>query len=125
MRATVSARAQARSADLTAIARLLKEGLATLETATSFLVEAEPARAAAGSVPYLQLLGTVCAGWLITRLALAAERRGASDGADAAFLSAKRGTARFYAEHFLALAPGYLPGIVGGTTVLDFDPDLF
>jgi hypothetical protein len=125
MRATVSALAQARSADLTAIARLLKEGLATLETATSFLVEAEPARAAAGSVPYLQLLGTVCAGWLITRLALAAERRGASDGADAAFLSAKRGTARFYAEHFLALAPGYLPGIVGGTTVLDFDPDLF
>ena len=30
---------------------------------------------------------------------------------------------RFYAEHFLALAPGYLPAILGGGTVLDLDPD--
>ena len=76
-------------------------------------------------MPYLQLFGTVCAGWLIARLALAAERRSATKGGDAAFLSAKRLTARFYAEHFLALAPGYLPGIVGGATVLDFAPDQF
>ena len=81
--------------------------------------------AAAGSVPYLQLFGTVCAGWLTARLALAADRRFAKKAGDAAFLSAKRLTARFYAEHFLALAPGYLPGIVGGGTVLDFDQDQF
>jgi hypothetical protein len=65
----------------------------------------------------------VCAGWLTARLALAAERRSAENGADAAFLSAKRLAARFYAEHFLAFAPGYLPGIIGGGTVLGFDPD--
>ena len=34
-------------------------------------------------------------------------------------------TMRFYAEHFLALASGYLPGVVGGSTVLDFDLDRF
>jgi 3-(methylthio)propanoyl-CoA dehydrogenase len=125
MRMTAAALGQARSTDLAAIARPLQEGLMALETATSFLVEAEPALAAAGSVPYLQLLGTVCGGWLITRLALAAERRGAANGGDAAFLSAKRLSARFYAEHFLAPAPGYLSGVVGGGTVLDFDPDQF
>jgi hypothetical protein len=125
MQATVAALGDARSTDLAAIARPLQDGLATLETAMAFLVEAEPALAAAGSVPYLQLFGTVCAGWLTARLALAAERRFAKKGGDAAFLSAKRLTARFYAEHFLALAPGYLPGILGGATVLDFDPDQF
>ena len=123
MRRVVELLGQARSADLTAIARIFKEGLAALETATSFLVEAAPALAAAGSVPYLQLLGTVSAGWLMTRLAVAAERRSAGSRGAASFLSAKRATARFYVEHFLALAPGYLSGVVGGSTVVDFDPD--
>ena len=123
MRATVEALGRARSPDLTAIAQPLKEGLAALEAATSFVVEAAPELAAAGSMPYLRLLGTVCAGWLMTRLALAAERRSAENGGDTAFLSAKRSTARFYAEHFLALAPGYLAAVVGGSTVLNFDPD--
>jgi 3-(methylthio)propanoyl-CoA dehydrogenase len=125
IRETAAALGQAGSVELAAIVRPLQDGLAALETATSFLVEAEPPLAAAGSVPYLQLLGTVCGGWLITRLALAAERRGAANGGDAAFLSAKRLSARFYAEHFLAPAPGYLSGVVGGGTVLDFDPDEF
>ena len=123
MRATAKLLSQARSTDVVAIARPLQEGLTALETATSFLVEAEPAPAAAGSVPYLQLFGTVCGGWLTAQLALAAERRSAESRGDDAFLSAKRATARFYAEHFLALAPSYLPGVMGGSTVLDFDPD--
>jgi len=59
----------------------------------------------------------------MARLALAAERRGAENGKDNAFLAAKQATARFYAEHFLALAPSYLSGVLGGGTVLDFDPD--
>jgi len=116
---------EARSTGLTALARPLQEGLSALEGATSYLVEAEPARAAAGSVPYLQLLGIVSAGWLMARQALAAERRSTEGPGDAAFLSAKPATARFYAEHFLVLAPGYLPGVLGGATVLDFDPALF
>ena len=123
MRETAGPFGDARSADIAAIIRPLQDGIDSLETATSFLVEAEPALAAAGSVPYLQLLGTVCAGWLIARLALASERRSTESGADVAFLSAKCRIARFYAEHFLALAPGYLPGIVRGDSVLNVDPD--
>jgi 3-(methylthio)propanoyl-CoA dehydrogenase len=116
---------RARSANLAAFSEALRQGLAALETATSYLVEAEAAPAAAGSAPYLTLFGTVCAGWLMARLALAAERRRAVRGSDTAFLAAKLITARFYAEHFLALAPGYLPGVVGGGTVLDLDPGRF
>ena len=125
MRETVTVLEQARSTDLAAVTAALHDGLAALETATSYLVEAEAAQAAAGSVPYLTLLGTVCAGWLMARLALAAERRGAADGGNLAFHRAKLATARFYAEHFLALAPGYVPGVVGGRTVCDFDPGQF
>jgi 3-(methylthio)propanoyl-CoA dehydrogenase len=123
MRETVAAMAERRSPDLAAITAALRDGLAALDTATAYLVKAEAARAAAGSVPYLQLLGTVCAGWLMARSALAAEASSAAAGGRTAFLAAKRSTARFYAEHFLALAPGYLPGVIGGDTVLDFDPD--
>ena len=115
------------SSDIVAIGGALRAGLAALETATAQLVDSEPAAAAAGSAPYLQLLGTVCAGWLMARQALAADRllaAGEAEG-DPAFLRAKITTARFYAEHFLALAPGHLPAILGAATVLDFDPDQF
>ena len=119
MRGTVATLGQARSTDLAAIARPLQDGLMALETATSFLVEAEAAQAADGSVPYLQLLGT----WLTARLALAAERRGAESPNDTKFPLRQACEARFYAEHFLALALGFPPDIIGGSTVLDFDPD--
>ena len=88
-----------------------------MEEATEYLVAAEPALAAAGSAPYLQLFGTVAGAWLMARLALAARGRGGD------FAAAKLATARFYAEHFLARAPAYLPAITGGATVIDFDPD--
>jgi alkylation response protein AidB-like acyl-CoA dehydrogenase len=125
IRETVTALQQAGPADLTAIAAPLQQGVTAFENATAYLVEAEPAPAAAGSSPYLTLLGTVSAGWLMGRQALAAERRRAANGEDAAFLAAKVLTAQFYAEHLLALAPGYLPGITGGAIVLDFDPRQF
>jgi len=106
--------------------RALAEGLATLESATVYLVAAEPALAAAGSAPYLALFGTVAGGWLMARLARAAQgtpgQRGAPEGER--FAAAKLATARCYAEHYLARAPGYLPAIMGGATVLGFDPEL-
>jgi 3-(methylthio)propanoyl-CoA dehydrogenase len=97
--------------------RGLAEGLDALERATGHLVEADPAHAAAGSVPYLQLFGTVLSGWLMGRLALAAHERGGE------FAAAKFAVACFYAEHFLARAPAYLPAILGGAAIVDFDPD--
>jgi len=123
--ATVTQLEQAQGADLVAIGAQLRAGAATLEAATAYLVEADAGFAAAGSVPYLQLSGTVYGGWLMARQALAAFRRLAGGEEDTAFLSTKIATARFYADHFLALAPGHLAGIRGGATVLDSDPDRF
>jgi len=99
------------------IHRGLAEGLDALERATAYLVAAEPALAAAGSAPYLALFGTVAGGWLMARLARAADANAAAE-----FAAAKLATARCYAAHYLARAPGYLPAIKGGATILGFDP---
>jgi alkylation response protein AidB-like acyl-CoA dehydrogenase len=102
-----------------ALHRGLAEGIDALERATEHLVEAAPALAAAGSSPYLALFGTVAGGWLMARLALAARK-----GDDDAAAAARAATARFYAEHYLARAPAYLPAILGGATTVDFPPEM-
>ncbi|MRD49159.1 acyl-CoA dehydrogenase [Caenimonas koreensis] len=72
-----------------------------------------PNAAFAGSVPYLMLAGNVVAGWQLARSLMAAEDLAAS-GEDKAFMEAKVATARFYAEHILAKAPGTRDAIVDG-----------
>jgi 3-(methylthio)propanoyl-CoA dehydrogenase len=104
--------------ELAVLRQRLTDATAALDTATAYLVTAEPALAAAGSVPYLHLCGTVLGGWLMARVAAVALQRH-----DAALSAAKLATARFYAEHFLARAQAYLPAVMGGATVVDFDPD--
>jgi alkylation response protein AidB-like acyl-CoA dehydrogenase len=104
--------------ELMPLRQRLTDATAALDTATAYLVAADPAVAAAGSAPYLQLFGTVLGGWLIARVAASALRQPAAD-----LKGAKLATARFYADHFLARAPSYLPGIMSGATVVDFDPD--
>lgn len=123
--ATAAAIESVDAGDLSVTGQTLRAGLTALETATAFLVETDAATAAAGSVPYLQLFGIVCAGWLMARQALAAHSRLAANDGDPAFLRAKIATAQFYADHFLALAPGHLAAIRGGATVLGFDSDQF
>jgi alkylation response protein AidB-like acyl-CoA dehydrogenase len=117
MRATIAKLGDTR---LMPIRGHLAAGIDALDQATAYLVAADPAIAAAGSTPYLALFGTVAAGWLMARLAAAALQRDA-DG----FSAAKLATARFFAEHFLARAPSYLPGVMGGATVVEFDPEMF
>jgi hypothetical protein len=104
--------------ELAVLRQRLTDATAALDTATAYLVTAEPALAAAGSAPYLNLCGTVLGGWLMARVAAAALQRH-----DAGLSAAKLATARFYAEHFLARAQAYLPAVMGGATVVDFDPD--
>ena len=104
--------------ELAALRQRLTDATAALDTATAYLVTAEPALAAAGSVPYLHLCGTVLGGWLMARVAALALQRH-----DAGLSAPKLATARFYAEHFLARAQAYLPAVMGGATVVDFDPD--
>ncbi|GAC1531519.1 MAG: acyl-CoA dehydrogenase [Ramlibacter sp.] len=74
---------------------------------------AEPNAVFAGSVPYLLLAGNLVAGWQLARSLLVAEELSAQ-GEDKAFMDAKIATARFYAEHILAKAPGLRDAIVDG-----------
>src|SRR5204863_6573674 len=104
--------------ELAALRQRLTDATAALDTATAYLVTAEPALAAAGSVPYLHLCGTVLGGWLMARVAAVALQRH-----DAGLSAPKLATARFYAEHFLTRAQAYLPAVMGGAVVVDFDPD--
>ena len=123
MRATLGELAEAADA-ASGLESPLAAGIDALERASAGLVEGferAPARALAGAVPYLRLFGLVAGGWLMTRGALAA-RRHLRNG-PSAFHRAKLDSARFYAEHFLALAPALLPAITGGETVMSFDLD--
>ncbi len=72
-----------------------------------------PNAAFAGSVPYLMLAGNLVAGWQMARSLMVAEDKLAA-GEEAAFMSAKIATARFYAEHILTRAGGLRDAIVEG-----------
>jgi alkylation response protein AidB-like acyl-CoA dehydrogenase len=109
--------AELSAAELAPIRVRLAEGLAALTDATAYLVEADPAEAAAGAAPYLALFGTVMGGWLMARLAHSTR------ASNHPLAAAKLATAKFYAEHYLARAPSYLPAIKGGATVVGFHPD--
>jgi hypothetical protein len=80
----------------------------------------------AGSVTYLKLAGIVLGGWQMARAALAAHRKLAAGEGDASFLRAKIVTARFFADHVLAGAPGLRTTIVEGAPgVLGLDVEQF
>ena len=91
-----------------------------LERAVSYAAgnyEADVRSVAVGAVPLLKLFGIVAAGWQLLRSALIAQRRlDAPQQATlpAAFYEAKIATARFYADHVLAQAPGLAHTIVQG-----------
>jgi butyryl-CoA dehydrogenase len=102
--------------DLAAIRKQLAAGADALEEVVDFVVanaKADIRAVYAGSVPYLKLAGTVIGGWNMARAALAAQAKIAAGDTDP-FYKAKIGTARFYADHILSLAPGLRTGIVGG-----------
>ncbi len=128
MRALEADLAAARGADMKAIAKHLRAGIAALGKASGDLValrRAKPAAALAGAVPYLRLAGLVAGGWLMAKGALAAARRLAEKSGDEGFCRAKILSARFFAEQRLATAAALLPAISGGGTVMDFDLERF
>jgi butyryl-CoA dehydrogenase len=80
----------------------------------------------AASVPYLKLAGIVLGGWQMARAAAIARTRLNEGSADQAFYQAKLGTARFYADHILAQAPGLSVTIVcGAVGVMALDDEMF
>lgn len=102
---------------LQAIGRQLALGRAALLEVVEHIVStsaSDPHAAYAGSVPYLKMCGIVFGAWQMGRAALAATRLLGESGADASFLNAKIGTARFYADHILAQGTAMKTGIVEG-----------
>jgi len=117
----------ARGDDLASIRRQLSAGLDALASATDWMAETlatDMPRALAASVPYLRMLGTVAGGWLLAKGALAAQQALTQRPGNPRFLEAKLVIARFFGEHRLAGAPGFLPAITGAAAVVGFDPDL-
>ncbi len=110
------------SANLTAAAR-------EAERCVAFILEtfkAQPQLAAAGSVPFLKLMGIVLGGWQMGRAALIAEGKLAEEGADTDFLSAKIISARFYGDHLLPQVSGLAAAILeGADSVLEMPENLF
>ena len=103
--------------DLGAIRARLAEAVQAMAQAVDHLVaqgKGDPRAVYAGSVPYLMLCGTVLAGWQMARAAQRASVLLAEGADDAAFLKAKIGSARFYADHILPRAGALCTAIVAG-----------
>jgi len=114
--ATEKALAASADKDAQAFGKRLKAAREAFVEAVGFIAsnaKGNPNAAFAGSVPYLMLAGNVVGGWQMGRaLLVAAERAAAGD--DAAFMTAKIATARFYGDHILGKAPGIRDSIVDG-----------
>jgi len=76
-------------------------------------------------VPFLRLLGIVAGGWQMARAALIAQNR-IAEGDEDPFYAAKIKTARFFADHVLAQAPGLAVTVAqGASSVMSLSEDQF
>jgi alkylation response protein AidB-like acyl-CoA dehydrogenase len=117
MRVVEGELAQAQGEDMAAIRAGLAAGIKAVEECVDWIVltYASDIKAVhAGSVPFLKLMGIVCGGWQMARAALIAQKKLAAKDGDASFFQAKIGTARFYADHVLAQAPGLRNTVMRG-----------
>ncbi|RQO66780.1 acyl-CoA dehydrogenase [Aquitalea sp. FJL05] len=117
------------AAGYASIAANLQQAAAEAERCVAFILDSfgsQPQLAAAGSVPFLKLMGIVLGGWQLGRAALIAREKLGEDGVDEDFLKAKIITARFFAEHMLPQVGGLAAAIVDGAdSVLELDDSLF
>ncbi len=128
MAATEAELAKHDNADLRAICKSLKAGVAALKAATNYIVAnytADVRAVAVGAVPFLHLLGTVAGGWVMARSALVAQTKIAAGQTDP-FYAAKITTARYFADHSLVAAPGLALEVTeGGASGLALADELF
>ncbi|WP_166366892.1 acyl-CoA dehydrogenase [Pseudomonas akapageensis] len=114
---------------LHAIGRTLGQGIVALEQAVGFIVDnydAHVAKVSVGSVPFLELFGTVAGGWQLAQSALVAQARLKEGTSEQDFYRAKLLTARFYADHILARANGLAHSVIqGGDAALEMDDEQF
>ena len=102
-------------------ARDLNAGLAMLEQAGAWLIDAAKSDrrvAAAGASPYLRLFGTVVGGVLLAKAGATAARQldgdGNANGYNPGFLEARLTTARFYATNLLPQAAAHAAAVTAG-----------
>src|SRR5246127_4275858 len=107
-------------ASLLSIKNALLQGIDALAAATEFILtsfQADPRKVMFGAVPFLKLFGIVAGGWQLARAAKISATRLAEGKGDPAFYKAKIATARFFAEHVLATAPGLAHTVIHGGDV--------
>ena len=103
--------------------------LEAAESAVQWLVTTFPSdtgKAASGGVSFQNLMGLLCAGWLLARGVKAAMEQKQSANGDAAFLESKLISARFFADYHLSQAPALLPQVTdAGDSVMAMALDQF
>jgi 3-(methylsulfanyl)propanoyl-CoA dehydrogenase len=95
----------------------LAAALSHLQQASMWLMKnatAEPDNAGAGASDYMHLFGLVALGYMWFRIVRAASAKLASGQGDAARMSAKLATARFFMEHMLPETSAHLARIQAG-----------
>ena len=115
-------------ADFAAIASALGRGVAAVTEAGTYIAThygQDVRTVAVGAVPFLKLMGIVCGGWQMARAALVAQEKIAGGDTDP-FYPAKIATARFFADHVMAAAPGLAQVVThGGASALALHEEMF
>ncbi|MFM9971974.1 MAG: acyl-CoA dehydrogenase [Burkholderiales bacterium] len=121
--------AKTKGEDFALMARILGEGIEALRKAGVYVAanyRDHPKEVLAGSVPFLDLMGRVCAGWQMSRAALAARACLDRGEGSARFMRAKIVTARFFADQMLSGAPALAHAACEGAgAALTLDEDQF
>ncbi|MFC4159578.1 acyl-CoA dehydrogenase [Chitinimonas lacunae] len=107
----------------------LHRAIADAKACVKFIVESfndNPKAVAAGSVPFLKIMGLVLGGWQMGRAVLVAKQKLHEVDADQSFLQAKLITARFFAQHLLPQVSGLAEAVLQGSdSVLALDEAAF
>jgi 3-(methylthio)propanoyl-CoA dehydrogenase len=115
--------------DVATIRAILADAVVAFDECIEWIVAnygRDPKAVHAGAVPFLKLAGLVCGGWQMARAAALAQRKLMAGDGDAAFLRAKLGTARFYADHLLTQTLGLHQAVMyGAPGVLALDEEQF
>lgn len=117
---------QLQKAGLEEMAENLSTAIEQTSTCVAFVVEhfdAAPRSVAAGSVPYLKLLGITLGGWQMGRAALVARSHLAAHPEQPGFYTAKLCTAQFYFQHILVQVGGLAQAILSGADSVLALPD--
>lgn len=115
--------------DCAALGVKLAEGIDAVERCVAHILahyENDARGTAVGAVPFLKLLGIVSGGWLMAWMARLATARLKEGDVDTGYWTAKMASARFYADHVLALAPSLAYTVTQGAgRVMELDEALF